>query len=248
MSERPGSDQPGPTVVGNPTSPAEVRTMFDRIAPIYDAMNTVMTAGLDARWRRAATRAAALAPGMTAVDVACGSGALTRELAAAVGAGGTVVGIDLSSAMLRRAASRPVSPGAARPEYRLADALDLPLADGMADAATIAFGLRNVPDYRRTLAEMARVVRPGGRVVVLEITTPSRGIGRWVAATWFRRIVPILGRLAGGGTAYRYLPESVRRYPSPSSVALLMREVGLVDVRWRAMAPGLVTLHVGRRG
>jgi demethylmenaquinone methyltransferase/2-methoxy-6-polyprenyl-1,4-benzoquinol methylase len=95
---------------------------------------------------------------------------------------------------------------------------------------------------------MTRVVRPGGRVVVLEITTPTRGIGRWVAATWFRRIVPILGRVAGGGSAYRYLPDSVRRYPSPSAVALLMREVGLVDVRWRALAPGLVTLHVGRRG
>jgi demethylmenaquinone methyltransferase/2-methoxy-6-polyprenyl-1,4-benzoquinol methylase len=211
-------------------------------------MNTVMTAGLDARWRRTASRAAELQPGMTALDVACGSGALTRELAVAVGRDGSVVGIDLSTAMLRRAETRPVPAGAARPEYRRGDALALPIDDRSADAATIAFGLRNVADYRRALAEMTRVVRPGGRVVVLEITTPTRGIGRWVAATWFRRVVPILGRVAGGGSAYRYLPESVQRYPPPAEVAALMRAVDLVDVRWRALAPGLVTLHVGRRG
>ncbi len=244
--ERPVPDD-GRALGGNPTPPGEVRTMFDRIAPIYDAMNTIMTAGLDARWRRAAARAAELRPGMAAVDVACGSGALTRELAAAVGPAGSVTGVDLSTAMLRRAESRPVAAGAARPVYRRGDALALPLDDAVADAATIAFGLRNVSDYRRSLDEMARVVRPGGRVVVLEITTPTRGIGRWLAATWFRRVVPVLGRVAGGGAAYGYLPESVARYPSPAAVAALMRDAGLVDVRWRALAPGLVTLHVGRR-
>ena len=221
--------------------------MFDRIAPVYDAMNTVMTAGLDARWRRAATRAAALRPGMDALDVACGSGALTRELARAVGAGGSVTGIDLSLGMLRQARRRPTRRGAARPRYLVGDALRLPLADASVDAATIAFGLRNVADYAGCVAEMSRVVRPGGRVVVLEISTPTRGIGRAIAATWFDRVVPLLGRLAGGGSAYGYLPASVRRYPDPGTVAGLLRRAGLVDVGWRRLTTGLVTLHVGRR-
>ena len=238
---------PDPALPGNPVPAGEVTTMFDRIAPAYDAMNTVMTAGLDARWRRAAARAAALRPGMDALDVACGSGALTRELARAVGRRGSATGIDLSAGMLRQARRRPEARDAARPRYLAGDALQLPLADGSFDAATIAFGLRNVADYGRCLAEMSRVVRPGGRVVVLEISTPTGGIGRAIAATWFERVVPLLGRLAGGGSAYRYLPASVRRYPDPQSVAGLLRDAGLVNVRWRRLSPGLVTLHVGRR-
>jgi demethylmenaquinone methyltransferase/2-methoxy-6-polyprenyl-1,4-benzoquinol methylase len=235
-----------PVAPGNPVPASEVRTMFDRIAPIYDAMNGLMTAGLDRRWRQRAARAAGLKPGMSALDVACGSGALTRELAAAVGPGGSVLGIDVSAAMLRRARTRVPRTGSAIPCYESGDALQLPLVDGSVDAATVAFGLRNVPDYRRCLAEMARVTRPGGRVVVLEIATPEAGIGRVAAALWFRRIVPVLGRVAGGGSAYRYLPESVRRYPGPDEVAALMRAVGLAGVRWRSMAFGMVTLHAGR--
>lgn len=222
--------------------------MFDRIAPIYDAMNTVMTAGLDARWRRAAARATRLARGGSAVDVACGSGSLTRELARAVGAGGTVTGVDISERMIERARQRPADEGAARPRYLHGDALDLPLGDAIADAATIAFGLRNVPDYARCLAELCRVTRPGGRVVVLELATPERGIGRAVAATWFERVVPRLGRLVGGGSAYRYLPDSVRSYPPPAVIGRAMEAAGLRDVSWRRLWPGLVTLHVGERG
>jgi demethylmenaquinone methyltransferase/2-methoxy-6-polyprenyl-1,4-benzoquinol methylase len=237
---------PDPVAPGNRVPAPEVRMMFDRIAPIYDAMNGLMTAGLDRRWRRRAARAAGLRPGMAAVDVACGSGALTRELAVRVGPGGSVLGIDVSAAMLRRARTRSLRGGSAVPRYESGDALELPLADGSVDAATIAFGLRNVPDYRQCLAEMARVTRPGGRVVVLEIATPEAGIGRTAAALWFRRIVPVLGRLAGGGSAYRYLPDSVRRYPGPDEVAGLMRAVGLAGVRWRSMAFGMVTLHAAR--
>jgi demethylmenaquinone methyltransferase / 2-methoxy-6-polyprenyl-1,4-benzoquinol methylase len=224
-----------------------VRTMFDRIAPIYDAMNTLMTAGLDARWRRAAASAARLPSAGSAVDVACGSGALTVDLARAAGPAGDVLGVDLSAPMLARARRRRLPSSAARPRFARADALALPLADATVDAATIAFGLRNVPDYAACLREMARVTRPGGRVVVLEIATPERGIGRVLATTWFERIVPWLGRLAGGGSAYRYLPDSVRSYLPPPAVARIMADAGLVDVRWRRLRPGLVTLHVGSR-
>jgi demethylmenaquinone methyltransferase/2-methoxy-6-polyprenyl-1,4-benzoquinol methylase len=154
------------------------------------------------------------------------------------------IGVDVSAAMLREAGGR-AGPSSIR--YERGDALALPLADGSVDAATIAFGLRNVADYRACLAEMARVTRPGGRVVVLEIATPSRGLGRWVAELWFRRIVPLVGRAAGGGSAYRYLPESVRRYPPPDAIATHLRAVGLAGVRWRRLALGMVTLHAGRR-
>jgi demethylmenaquinone methyltransferase/2-methoxy-6-polyprenyl-1,4-benzoquinol methylase len=244
MPEPASAPRPAP---GNRVPTGEVRTMFDRIAPIYDAMNTVMTAGLDGRWRRAAARATGLHAGMDALDVACGSGALTREVARLVGPDGTAIGVDLSLGMLRQARRRPTPPGAAEPRYRPGDALALPLPDASVDAATIGFGLRNVSDYGRCLAEMARVVRPGGRVVVLEISTPTGGIGRGIAATWFERVVPLIGRLAGGGSAYRYLPDSVRRYPAPDAVAGLMRDAGLGSVTWRRLVPGLVTLHVGRR-
>jgi demethylmenaquinone methyltransferase/2-methoxy-6-polyprenyl-1,4-benzoquinol methylase len=230
--------------IGNPVSPAQVRTMFDRIAPIYERMNTVMTGGLDARWRRDAVRATGLRAGMSVVDVACGSGSLTRLLGEAVGPSGSAIGVDVSAAMLREGRGR-AGPSSIR--YERGDALALPLADGSVDAATIAFGLRNVADYRACLAEMARVTRPGGRVVVLEIATPPRGLGRWVAELWFRRIVPLVGRAAGGGSAYRYLPESVRRYPPPDAIATHLRAVGLAGVRWRRLALGMVTLHAGRR-
>ncbi|MCV0403973.1 MAG: ubiquinone/menaquinone biosynthesis methyltransferase [Chloroflexi bacterium] len=220
--------------------------MFDRIAPIYDAMNTVMTAGLDARWRASAARACRLEPGQSAIDVACGTGGLTRALAAVVGPSGRVVGIDASGAMLRVARRRRASSASGRVEYVLGDALSLPAADDAFDAATIAFGLRNVADYECCVAELARVTRPGGRIVVLELATPERGLARVIASTWFERVVPTLGRLAGGGSAYGYLPASVRAYPEPRLVARLMAEAGLADVTWRRLRPGLVTLHVGR--
>ena len=221
--------------------------MFDRIAPIYDAMNSVMTAGLDRRWRRAAARACLLSPGDVAVDVACGSGGLTRELARRVAPGGSAIGVDLSTAMLRVARRRRAAAGAVSPNYLEGDALALPLDDGVAHAATIAFGLRNVADYGTCVSELVRVTRSGGRVAVLELATPERGIGRAIATTWFERVVPRLGSVFGAGSAYRYLPESVHGYPAPDEIAALMRSAGLCEVRWRRLTPGLVTLHVGRR-
>ncbi|HVM24651.1 MAG TPA: ubiquinone/menaquinone biosynthesis methyltransferase [Candidatus Limnocylindrales bacterium] len=238
---------PDPVAPGNPVPAAEVRTMFDRIAPIYDTMNTVMTAGLDARWRRAAAAATQLGRGGAALDVACGSGALTVELARLAGPDGRVTGVDVSEPMLARARRRPRSSNAADPAYVRGDAMALPMPDSAVDAVTIGFGLRNVADYAACLREMARVTRPGGRIVVLEIATPERGVGRLLGATWFERVVPVLGRLVGGGTAYRYLPASVRTYPPPAAIARAMADSGVEDVRWRRLRPGLVTLHVGRK-
>lgn len=228
-------------------APNEVRRLFDRIAPVYDAMNTLMTVGIDARWRRAAIDAAELGPGMAALDVACGTGMLTRGAAARVGASGEAIGVDVSEGMLARARRhRPPADGAT-PSFVSADALALPFTDGRFDAVTIGFGLRNMPDYRAALAEMGRVTKPGGRVVVLEIAVPRRGLASLVFRTWFERIIPRLGRVAGGGGAYRYLPTSVLAYPPPASIADLMRDVGLEPVRWRRLATGMATLHVGRR-
>ncbi len=245
-------DDDAMTARGNPAAPDGVRAMFDRIAPVYDAMNTLMTAGLDGRWRRAAVAAARLRPGSAALDVACGTGRLAEALAIAVAPGGRVVGVDVARRMLARAERRAarlrrVYPDGVLPEYLVADALALPFADGTFEVATIGFGLRNLPDYVGGLAEMTRVVQPGGRVVVLEIAVPPSGIARALFETWFRRIVPVLGRVAGRSAAYRYLPQSLLDYPEPPAVADLMAEAGLVDVRWRWLPSRMATLHVGRR-
>jgi len=236
---------------GNPVPPDAIRQMFDRIAPVYDGMNTLMTAGLDGRWRRTAVAAAALRPGQRALDVACGTGRLTEELARTVGADGQAIGVDLSPAMLERARRRARRAGgaqaarAATPAYLEANALALPFEDASFDAATIAFGLRNLPDYAAGLAEMVRVVRPGGRVVVLEIAIPERGIAHLVFESWFRRVIPLLGRFADRHAAYRYLPQSLLEYPPPRTVAALLGSAGLRPVRWRWLPSGMATLHAG---
>ena len=220
--------------------------MFDRIAPVYDLMNTVMTAGIDRRWRQAAVRASQLGPGMRVLDVACGTGRLTEAAARAVRPGGRAIGVDNSARMIERA-RRLSEPTAATLGFVEADALDLPFEAGSFDAVTIGFGLRNVADYRRALGEMARVAKPGGRVVVLEIAVPHRRPARALYLLWFRRVVPFLGRLLGRAGAYRYLPASVLGYPPPDRVAQLMREVGLSDVRWTPLTGGFVTIHRGVR-
>ena len=187
-----------------------MRAMFDRIAGFYDVMNSVMTAGLHHRWRARAADLAALAPGDSALDVACGTGDLAIELARRVGPNGEVIGSDFSEEMLERAR------GARRPEltWEWGNALELPYASGRFDAATVGFGARNFSDLDRGLAEMARVVKPGGRVVVLEITTPRRPPLSTFYSVWFDRVVPLIGRLTGEEEAYTYLPNSVRRFPA----------------------------------
>jgi demethylmenaquinone methyltransferase/2-methoxy-6-polyprenyl-1,4-benzoquinol methylase len=218
----------------------QVRAMFDGIARVYDLMNSLMTAGLHHRWRERAADLAALRPGGRALDVACGTGDLAIELARRVGPSGTVVGSDFSEAMLERA--RAKSSGV---RWEWANALELPYADGEFDAATVGFGARNFSDLDRGLAEMARVVRPGGRVVVLEITTPQRPPLSTFFSIWFDRVVPALGRLAGNPDAYAYLPSSVKRFPAPDALAARMVAAGLADVRWILTAGGIIAVHSG---
>ncbi|HUE28148.1 MAG TPA: bifunctional demethylmenaquinone methyltransferase/2-methoxy-6-polyprenyl-1,4-benzoquinol methylase UbiE [Solirubrobacteraceae bacterium] len=237
---------------GSPTTPppgvleeAQVRAMFDRIAGLYDRMNTVMTAGLHHRWRERAADLAALKPGDAALDVATGTGDLALELARRVGSGGEVIGTDFSERMLELARAKAPAPGGDRPRFEFANALALPYADDRFDAATVGFGARNFSDLERGLREMIRVVRPGGRVVVLEITTPTRPPLSRFFELWFDRAVPALGRLAGDPDAYSYLPSSVRRFPGPSDLAALMWRCGLREVRYVLTAGGIIALHAG---
>ena len=220
----------------------QVRAMFDRIASFYDVMNSVMTAGLHHRWRRRAADLAAVGPGSRVLDVATGTGDLAVELGRRVGADGEVVGSDFSEEMLTLA--RRKAPGL---RFEWGNALDLPYEDGRFDAATVGFGARNFSDLDRGLAEMARVVRPGGRVVVLEITTPQRPPLSTFFQVWFDRIVPLIGRLTGESVAYSYLPSSVRRFPAPEGLAAAMARAGLSDIRWILTAGGIIAIHVGTK-
>jgi len=221
----------------------QVREMFDRIAGLYDAMNTVMTAGLHHRWRRRAADLAGAGPGSRVLDVATGTGDLALELSHRVGPGGEVVGLDFSEAMLERARSK--GDGAAPVIFEAGDALELPYPDDHFDAATVGFGARNFSDLERGVSEMVRVVRRGGRVVILEITAPQGPPLSWFYRLWFDRLVPALGRLAGDPDAYTYLPRSVRRFPAPIELAALMDRSGLERVRWVLTAGGIIALHWG---
>jgi len=227
----------------------QVQAMFDRIAGLYDRMNTVMTAGLHHRWRSRAADLAALSPGDAALDVATGTGDLAFELLRRVAPGGTVVGSDFSERMLtiarEKAAGRSAEIGLSQLRFETANALALPYSDGEFAAATVGFGARNFADLETGLREMCRVVRAGGRVVVLEITTPRRAPLSVFFRLWFDHIVPSLGRFAGDPGAYSYLPSSVRRFPGPEQLAAALSRCGLRDVRYLLTAGGIIALHVG---
>jgi demethylmenaquinone methyltransferase/2-methoxy-6-polyprenyl-1,4-benzoquinol methylase len=217
-------------------APDAVRTMFDRIAPVYDVMNRVMTAGLDIRWRRLAARAV-VRPGDNVLDGACGTGDLA--LAAVKAGAGHVTGLDFSERMLERARRKST-----QVEWVPGDLLELPFDDGSFDAATVGFGVRNVVDLERALAEFRRVLRPGGRLAILEITRP-RGVLRPFFSLWFDRVVPLLGKLLPGGSAYTYLPASVKRFPDAEGLVELMRAHGFGDVGFRLLGGSIVALHTG---
>jgi demethylmenaquinone methyltransferase/2-methoxy-6-polyprenyl-1,4-benzoquinol methylase len=223
-------------------SEPQVRAMFDRIARVYDLMNSVMTAGLHHRWRERAVDLAQVEPGAKALDVATGTGDMAIELARRVGPDGRVIGSDFSEAMLGLAREK-----SSDVHFEWGNALELPYEDGSFDAVTVGFGARNFSDLGAGLGEMARVTSQGGRVVVLEITTPQRPPLSWFFGLWFDRVVPMLGKLAGDPDAYSYLPSSVRRFPAPRELAAEMVRVGLRDVRWILTAGGIIAIHVGTK-
>jgi demethylmenaquinone methyltransferase/2-methoxy-6-polyprenyl-1,4-benzoquinol methylase len=209
--------------------------MFDRIAPVYDGMNRVMTAGLDRRWRRAAAEAV-VRPGDKVLDSCCGTGDLAI---AAAEAGAKVIGIDFSKPMLERARRK-----APELEWVEGDALALPFADESFNAATVGFGVRNLSELDKGLRELRRVLHSGGRLAILEITRP-RGLLAPFYRLWFDVLIPAAGKILPGGTAYTYLPASVRRFPDPEGLAKLMDEAGFGEIRWRLFAGGIVALHTG---
>jgi demethylmenaquinone methyltransferase/2-methoxy-6-polyprenyl-1,4-benzoquinol methylase len=216
--------------------PAEsVQRMFDRIAPVYDAMNRVMTAGLDRRWRRI-TIEQTVRPGDRTLDACCGTGDLAIG---AQKAGADVVGLDFSERMLERARRK-----APELEFVQGDALALPFDDASFDSATVGFGVRNVEDLDAGLRELRRVLRDGGRLGILEITTPTGRLAPFYRV-WFDRVVPLLGKLLPGGSAYTYLPASVRRFPAPERLAGRLEASGFREVRYRTFAAGIVALHTG---
>jgi len=218
-------------------APDAVRSMFDRIAPVYDVMNRVMTVGLDLRWRRIAA-SEVVRPGDRVLDAACGTGdfAVADHRAGAL----EVTGLDFSPRMLERA--RRKAPGL---RFVEGDMLALPFDDGSFDAATVGFGVRNVSDLELGLRELRRVLRPGGRLAILEITQ-ARGLLRPFFTLWFERLVPALGKLLPGGWAYSYLPASVARFPGAEELAALLERAGFGEVRFRLLAGSIVALHTGR--
>jgi demethylmenaquinone methyltransferase/2-methoxy-6-polyprenyl-1,4-benzoquinol methylase len=223
-----------------------VEAMFDRIAGIYDRLNSVMTAGLHHQWRRRAADLAQVGPGSRVLDVATGTGDLALELAGRVGPSGQVVAIDFSERMLELAREKAAGqPRAESIEFRAANALELPFEDHRFDAATVGFGVRNFSDLDRGLRELARVVAPGGRVVILEMTTPQRPPLSTFFSLWFDRVIPVLGQLAGDADAYSYLPSSVRRFPPPDVLAARMHAAGLRSIRYVLTAGGIIALHLG---
>jgi demethylmenaquinone methyltransferase/2-methoxy-6-polyprenyl-1,4-benzoquinol methylase len=223
-----------------------VRRMFDRVAPRYDLANTVFSLGQDRAWRRAAARAAGLAEGQRALDVACGTGALTRELAASA-PGAVVLGLDFSGEMVRRAAA-PAQAGPG-PAYLVGDALRLPLRDSAVDVLTIAFGLRNLPEPGMGLLEFRRVLRPGGRLVVCEFSQPVVPVLRDVYGRYLTRLMPVAARrLTSDPEAYQYLARSIGAWPDQAGLAGWLQDAGFTQVAWRDLTGGIVALHRATAG
>ncbi len=218
----------------------QIREMFDRIAGVYDRMNTVMTAGLHQRWRQRAVELTLLKPGDHALDVATGTGDLALALEVRVGPDGVVVGSDFSENMLKLARAK-----APHLRWECDDALDLPYTDASFDAVTVGFGVRNFADLDKGLSELVRVTRSGGRVIVLELTRPTRQPLSSFFSVWFDGIVPLLGHSAGDSSAYSYLPQSVQRFSSPDELAKRLSAVGLIDIKWVITGGGAVAIHAG---
>jgi demethylmenaquinone methyltransferase/2-methoxy-6-polyprenyl-1,4-benzoquinol methylase len=239
------------TINDNRKSPefaGQVNRMFDRVAGRYDALNSVMTAGMHHRWRQRAAERTGLGPGDSALDVCCGTGDLALELSRRVAPAGRVVGCDFSEPMLDLAREKAAERGVAGVRFEWADALELPYDAARFDAVTVGFGVRNLADLDRGLREMARVLKPGGRLAILEITQPTRPPLSIFYSLWFDRLVPLLGAFSGDPDAYAYLPESVRSFPSPRGLAEKMELAGLERIRCTVLAGGIIAIHSGVRG
>jgi demethylmenaquinone methyltransferase/2-methoxy-6-polyprenyl-1,4-benzoquinol methylase len=228
---------------GNSAPPERIEEMFDRISGVYDGMNLTISGFQEPRWRKRLIEQSGIGPGDRALDVACGTGKVTTDLYRTAQPGGSAVGIDFSAGMIETASQHRPSE-LTNLTFRQGDALDLPVDDDSFEAATIAFGMRNLADYGQGFAEMARAVRPGGKVVCLEITRPSSRMGKLIAR-WFDSIVPLIGRLVGQGGAYAYLVQSTKDYPGPERIADIMRDAGLGSVDWFGMSGGIVVMHTG---
>jgi demethylmenaquinone methyltransferase/2-methoxy-6-polyprenyl-1,4-benzoquinol methylase len=239
------------TINDNRQSPdfsGQVNRMFDRVASNYDALNSVMTAGLHHRWRERAADRTELVAGDSALDVCCGTGDLALELAGRVAPDGHVVGCDFSEPMLDLARDKTAARGASGVRFEWADALALPYDGERFDAVTVGFGVRNLADLDRGLNEMARVLKPGGRLVILEITQPTRPPLSVFFSLWFDRIVPLLGSFSSEPEAYAYLPESVRSFPTPRGLAEKMDRAGLERIGYTVLAGGIIAIHSGVKG
>lgn len=213
-----------------------VRSMFDAIAPRYDLVNRIMTFRLDVRWRRLAVRSLALRRDSAVLDLACGTGDLCRELEAA---GLAPVGVDLSFGML--AAARTDAP------LVEGDALRLPVPDGRIDGVTCGFALRNFVDLPPFFAELGRVMRPGGRIALLEVATPPNPVLRWLHGVYFGKVVPMIGGLISDPSAYRYLPRSAAYLPDPEELTGMVAAAGFTDVDRRPLSGGVAQLITGTR-
>jgi demethylmenaquinone methyltransferase / 2-methoxy-6-polyprenyl-1,4-benzoquinol methylase len=219
--------------------------MFDRIAGRYDLLNSVMTAGLHHLWRERAAERAEVGSGSSVLDVCCGTGDLSFELARRVAPDGHVVGCDFSEPMLDLAREKGARHGVDSVRFEWADALQLPYDDDRFDAVTVGFGVRNFADRDQGLREMARVLKPGGRLVILEFTEPTRPPFSTFYSLWFDRIVPVLGRLTPNPEAYSYLAESVHGFPDPPGLAAKMDDAGFGRIRWLLTAGGILAIHSG---
>lgn len=236
------------TINDNRQSPdfaGQVNRMFDRVASRYDALNSLMTAGLHHRWRERAAARTEVGAGDSALDICCGTGDLALELAKLVTPGGHVVGCDFSEPMLDLAREKGSARGTEGVRFEWADALELPYDAERFDAVSVGFGVRNLADLDRGLREMARVLKPGGRCVILEITQPTRPPLSLFFGLWFDRIVPLLGGLSSNPEAYSYLPESVRSFPNPHGLAEKMDSAGFEAIRYTVLAGGIIAIHSG---
>ena len=226
-----------------------VQQMFDRIAPTYDRLNHVLSMNVDKLWRRHALKEIVDGSAQRILDVACGTGDSTLSIAKAAGKGSTVTGVDISEGMMALVEGKAEKAGIAdRIDLQVADGEALPFVDGSFDRVTCAFGIRNFEHKEKGLSEFLRVLKPGGKAVILELSVPQNRAVRWVYDLYFTHLLPAIGgAVSGDKAAYRYLPASVHQFPSPGDFCRMMEEAGFTAVRSRTFTFGLCRMFVGER-